>query len=131
MKKKLVILIAFLLAFFCLLIYLYSSQQTKLKKKQELERSQAEQNQLFSAAQNYIRKNSVVGFKFDLKVLKKLDKWALLEVIPINPPTDEAAIILEKVDSQWVARAFGTIFPEWEEKVPELFKENEYSNSSN
>lgn len=76
---------------------------------------------MFLVAKEYIKKNSVAGFEFDLKVLKQLDKWALLEVIPINPPTDKAAVILEKVDNQWIPRAFGTIFPEWEKKAPELF----------
>lgn len=45
-----------------------------------------------------------------------------VEIIPKNPPTDESAVVLEKVKGQWFARSFGTIFPEWEEKVPELFK---------
>lgn len=121
MKKKLAVLGILLFVFCVLTIYLYSFQRGEYNKKQELERNRAEQVQLFSEAQNYVKKNSVAGFEFKIKVIKKLDKWVMLEVIPINPLTDKAAVILEKVDNQWIARAFGTIFPEWEKKVPELF----------
>jgi len=81
-----------------------------------------EQEQMFATAREYIAQYSVPGMKVDLKIIKQLDKWALLNVVPLNVETDEAGMIMEKVDDKWEARAFGTIFPEWEKKIPELFK---------
>jgi len=81
-----------------------------------------ENEQMFSAAQSYIKRNSVEGMEIELKILKQIDNWTLLEVIPVNIETDNALIIMEKVEGDWLAREFGTILLGWEEKIPELFE---------
>lgn len=90
--------------------------------KQELSLSNTEKEQMFAAAQAYIKSYSVPGLEFELRIIKIINQWALLDAIPKNKATDNAGVIMEKVNNQWVARAFGTIFPEWSQKVPELFK---------
>ncbi len=85
-------------------------------------RAQLEKEQMFEVATDYIKKYSVEDMEVELKVIKQLDKWALLEATPINIETDSVGVIIEKVDGIWVARDFGTILPDWEKKVPELFE---------
>ena len=81
-----------------------------------------EKEQMFEAARALIRKYWAEGMKVELKIIRKLDKWALLEAIPTTIKTDNAAVVMEKVGDKWVARDFGAILPGWKEKVPELFK---------
>jgi|TARA_Y100000031_G_scaffold153457_1_gene198726 hypothetical protein len=83
---------------------------------------QTEQEKMFATAREYIAQYSTPGMKVDLKISRQLDKRVLLNVVPVNIETDEAGVIMEKVGNTWEGRAFGTIFPEWEEKVPDLFK---------
>lgn len=80
----------------------------------------ASNNELLAAARNYVTQNSVAGLVFDLTLVKQLNRWALVEVV--SPDADRAAVVLEKVGNRWVVRDFGTIFPEMEKQVPELFK---------
>ncbi len=84
--------------------------------------AQTEQEQIFASGREYIAHYSAPGMEVDLEIIKQLDSWALLNVVATNMETDEAGLIMEKVDNKWEGRAFGTIFPEWEEKVPDLFK---------
>lgn len=58
---------------------------------------------------------------FNLKITKKLADYALVQVIP-KEDTEGAAVVLEKIDNHWVAQEMGTTFPQWEERVPELFQ---------
>jgi len=115
MKKFLIILSAFLF-----LSFLFINRQKFLPKQESYAPPISVDNQLLTVTREYVRKNSVAGLIFDLHLQKQVDRWALVEVVPED--TDRAAVILEKVDGQWIPRAFGTIFPEWEEKVPELFQ---------
>lgn len=90
--------------------------------KFEKDQAQLEKEQMFEAAREYIKKYSIEGAEFELRIIKQLDKWALLEAVPINFETDNVGVIMEKVEGKWVCRTFGTILPGWEEKVPELFE---------
>jgi len=79
-------------------------------------------NKLIAIAREHVTKNSVAGLVFDLRIRKQIDNWTLVEVTPKDKATDKAAVVLEKVGNRWVVRDFGTIFPERERQIPELFK---------
>jgi hypothetical protein len=100
-------------------IYLW---QKNCEIKPQTSITKTEKEQMFSSAREYIAKYSVPGIEVSLEIIKQLDKWALLNAVPLNVETDEVGVIMEKVDNKWETRTFGTIFPEWEEKIPELFK---------
>lgn len=103
--------------------YYYRKNNQSLEKiSKELSLPNSEKEQMYLAAQSYIKANSVANLEFELKIIKIVNQWALLEAIPKDKATDNAGVIMEKVNNQWIPRAFGTIFPEWEKKVPELFK---------
>lgn len=108
MKKALIVLI--IIAIFVVFIYFVYQETGK------------EKEQMFSAARELIMKYSVPDMEVELNLIKKVGNLALVEVIPLNTETDNVAVILEKVEGEWKARDFGTIFPEWEEKAPELFE---------
>lgn len=91
-------------------------------KFKEKDQAQLEKEQMFEAAREYIKKYSIEGAEFELRIIKQLDKWALLEAIPINFESDNVGVIMEKVEGKWICRTFGTILPGWKEKVPELFE---------
>ena len=114
--KKLLLILAVIL----LLGFLWVNQQNFLPQRENSPSPTPVDNQLLAAAREYVRKNSVAGIVFDLSLIKQVGRWALVEVV--SRDADRAAVILEKIADQWVPRAFGTIFPEWEEKVPELFR---------
>lgn len=79
-----------------------------------------EDKQLLEAARKYVDANSS-DVRYKLKILKKLNKWALVDVIPLQE-LDPHMVIMEKMGGKWVAREMGTMLTEWEEKIPELFK---------
>ena len=84
--------------------------------------SKAEEKQLYTAAREFIKKNSDPKLQFDLDLVKVVgNKYALLKVIPLNMEIDSSQVIMQKVNGVWVAQTFGTSFPEWYQKVPELF----------
>lgn len=128
MKKIILFFLGF--CFIAGAVYLVCQEIKEFKKLKEIapvsqpEKNPilAEENQILASARAYVQKNNVPDLEFDLKIIKKLDKWALVNVQPLAGKTDENGVILEKVDGQWVARAMGTIFPEWEKRVPELFE---------
>ncbi len=102
-----------------------TSDLSPAPKGTEIEHKSAadlEKEQMFSAAREYIKANSVAGMEVELKVLNQIENYALLEVTPINIETDIAQAVMEKVNGKWVCRDFGTALPGWEQRVPELFK---------
>jgi len=81
--------------------------------------------QMLEAARKYVKVNSVPGITFDLKLIKQVDNYALLEVIPKGKwsnKAEPAAVILKKIDNRWVPQTMGTDLSDWERKVPDLFK---------
>ncbi len=90
------------------------------KSKGTYSAKSAEDKEILEVALQYVDANSA-DIKYKLKILKKLDKWALVDVIPLQE-LDPHMVILEKVGGFWKAREMGTLLVEWEEKVPELFK---------
>jgi len=105
------------------LFYYYQSVERDNSSVEPLDvKTDDQQEQMFAAAREYIKSYSVEGMEVDLSVIKQVDKWVMLEVVPINIETDTAVIILEKVGGKWEARDFGTYLPGWQEKVPELFE---------
>lgn len=85
----------------------------------------ADYQQMLKAARNYVKANSVPGITFDLKLIKQVKNYALLEVIPRGKwakQAEPAGVILKKIGNQWVPQTMGTDFSDWERKVPELFK---------
>lgn len=92
------------------------------KISSEEERAEAEKEQMFEAARSYIKKYSVSGMEVELEIVKQLEKWALLEAVPITIETDNVLVVMEKVAGAWETRTFGTFLPGWKEKVPELFE---------
>jgi hypothetical protein len=130
MKKIILILVVILLAGGIYFAYQFITAPEKEPVQQSAESDssvvgsevQAEREQMFEAAREYIKPDAVEGMEVDLKILKQLDKWVLLEIIPLNVETDNAGMILEKVDGKWYPRDWGTILPGWRERVPELFE---------
>lgn len=80
---------------------------------------------ILEAARPYIIEHSVSGLEFDVEIIKLLDKWALIRTIPLNMDIDNAMVIMEKLDGRWEPRDIGTAFPQWYNKIPELFSYNE------
>jgi len=85
----------------------------------------ADYQQMLKAARNYVKANSVPGITFDLKVIKQVKNYALLEVIPTGKwakQAEPAGVVLKKIGNQWVPQTMGTDLSDWQRKVPELFK---------
>lgn len=81
-----------------------------------------EPSAILAAAHSYVSKNSAPGLQFTLTFKKQVGNYAMVYVEPEPGTADSAGVILEKISGQWVGQTMGTIFPEWEEKVPELFR---------
>lgn len=134
MKKIIFILFAVLLVISLYLNYKFVIYPRKESARQSVESPEAaeplssavlpeaEKAQMFTAAREYIKPDCAEGMEVDLKILKQLDSWVLLEIIPLNVETDNAAMVLEKVNGEWRPRDWGTILPGWRERVPELFE---------
>jgi hypothetical protein len=81
--------------------------------------------QMLAAARNYVKGHSAPGITFDLKLIKQVKDYVLLEVVPTGKwvnQVESAGIILQKIGGKWVPQELGTDFSDWEQKVPELFK---------
>ena len=64
-------------------------------------------------------------FEFQLWVVKEVDGFALVEVVPASPEHEKMRVILEKVDNVWQARAAAEELSEWKKVIPGLFEEEE------
>lgn len=83
-------------------------------------------NQMMAAARNYVKAHSAPGIMFNLKLLKQVNNYALLEARPKGKwanQAEPAGVILQKIGGKWVPQTMGTDFSEWETRVPELFKQ--------
>lgn len=80
-----------------------------------------EEKQLYQEARNYVKKNSDQDLEFEMDLKNIYQQYALLQVIPVNKEIDPAQIVLEKKNGVWQAQAFGTSFPDWYAKAPQLF----------
>lgn len=78
--------------------------------------------ELIESANAYIKSRSVPDLRFDVSLTRIAGNYALLYATPRYNKTDPAQIIMEKVAGRWEGRTMGTAFPEWSEKVPELFQ---------
>ena len=86
---------------------------------------QADYQQMLATARNYVKAHSAPGITFDLKLIKRVKNYALLEVVPTGKwakQAESAGLILQKKGGRWVPQELGTDFSDWEQKVPELFK---------
>ncbi|MFC1612706.1 DUF5665 domain-containing protein [Patescibacteria group bacterium] len=93
--------------------------------EQNLSVKKIEQEQMFESARAYIKKYSAEGMEVELSIINQVDKWAILQVVPVTIETDNASVIMEKVEGKWITREFGTFLsPEWMDKAPELFIED-------
>ena len=84
----------------------------------------AADNQMMAAARSYVEAHSVPGITFELKLLKQVDNYALLEATPQGKwanQAEPAGVILQKIGGTWVPQAMGTDLSTWESRVPELF----------
>lgn len=87
--------------------------------------SDAEYHQLMAAARNYVKAHSAPGITFEVKLLKQVRNYALLEARPTGKwkgKAEPAGIISKKISGQWVPQTMGTDFSDWETQVPELFQ---------
>jgi len=85
----------------------------------------ADYQQMSATARTYVKANSAPGITFDLKLIKQVKDYALLEVVPTGKwanQVEPAGVILQKIGGKWVPQTLGTDFSDWEKKVPELFK---------
>lgn len=81
--------------------------------------------QMVATARNYVKAHSAPGITFDIKLIKQVRDYALLEVVPTGKwanQVESAGVILQKKGGKWVPQELGTDFSDWEQKVPELFK---------
>jgi len=81
----------------------------------------SEDELILSSARDYVKLHSTPETKFSVRITKKVGKYALVQVIP-EDNIEGAAVIVEKVGNRWIAQDMGTAFPEWEARVPELFR---------
>jgi len=65
--------------------------------------------------------SNIPGLKYEIKIKKRVGDVALVFINPINQTLDPLQIILAKENGVWVYKEMGTTFPDWEEKLPELF----------
>ena len=80
---------------------------------------------VLAAARSFVKANSVPGITFDLKVIKQVDDYALLEVTPNGKwvgKAEPAAMILKKTEGKWTTMFMGTDITPWRQMVPDLFE---------
>lgn len=87
-----------------------------------VQKSQSDEEGIWEAVYDYAPSIDMETPSIDFKLDKIVGNYALVQVIPVGVEAEGAALVLEKVNGRWVVQAFGTIFPEWQEKVPELFQ---------
>ena len=81
--------------------------------------------QMLAAARSFVKANSVPGITFDLKVIKQVDDYALLEVTPNGKwvgKAEPAGMILKKTEGKWTTMFMGTDITPWRQMVPDLFE---------
>jgi hypothetical protein len=76
---------------------------------------------IIDAAHKYVVANSAPGIKYKLKVAKRVENWAVVDIIPLRKDLDQALVILERVDGKWIGRELTTDTSVLEE-YPELSK---------
>jgi len=85
----------------------------------------ADSQQMMLAARNFVKAHSVKGMTFNLTLKKQAREYALIHANPTGKwkgKADGAMVIMQKIGSNWVPQDMGSYMPEWEEKVPDLFK---------
>ncbi len=65
---------------------------------------------------------NIPDLKYEIEIKKRIGNVALVFVNPTNQTLDPLQIILAKENGIWVYKEMGTTFPDWEQKLPELFK---------
>jgi len=84
----------------------------------------ADYQQMLATTRNYVKAHSAPGITFDLKLIKQVKEYALLQVVPTGKwanQVEPAGVILQKIGGKWAPQELGTDFSDWEKKVPELF----------
>jgi hypothetical protein len=69
--------------------------------------SPAGNKDIIIAAQQYIDGHSP-GIKYKLILSKKVDNYALVNIIPLQKDLDPAFVILERVSGKWIGRELTT-----------------------
>lgn len=81
-----------------------------------------DRSQIMEISDRLARGWNIPNLKYDIEIKKRVGDYALVFVIPTNQTLDPLQIILAKENGTWVYKDMGSTFPDWEEKVPELFK---------
>lgn len=82
---------------------------------------------IFNAADEYMasRQNNTDKFRhrYSFSLIKQIGDYALLDIVPqsIDLISNPDKLVMEKANGVWEGRAIGQSFPDWEQKVPELF----------
>jgi hypothetical protein len=82
----------------------------------------AERRALLQAAKYYVITNNYPGENFDLVFVKRIENWALLEVVPEDAAAQEFRILMQKGGNGWTGQAFGTAVAGFEAEIPALFE---------
>lgn len=77
--------------------------------------------EILDAAHKYVVANSAPGIKYNLRLAKKVDNWALVNLTPLRKDLDPALVILEKVQGKWIGKELTSDTSVLEE-YPELSK---------
>lgn len=80
-----------------------------------------EDKAILDAAHDYVVANSAPGVEYKLKVAKRVENWAVVDIIPLRKDLDQALVILERVGGKWLGRELTTDSSVLEE-YPELSK---------
>lgn len=66
--------------------------------------------------------SKIPNLKYEIEIKKRVGDVALVFINPTNQTLDPLQIILAKENGVWVYKEMGTTFPDWEQKLPELFR---------
>ena len=80
-----------------------------------------EDKAILDAAHDYVVANSAPGVEYKLKVAKRVENWAVVDVMPLRKDLDQALVILERVGGKWIGRDLTTDTSVLEE-YPQLSK---------
>ena len=82
---------------------------------------------LLTAAQSYVRENSVGNAEFNVRVIRKSGDHARLRVESTRNDTDPAMLFMKRENGQWKGLSLGTGFPPDDLRAlgipPELWKD--------
>lgn len=95
---------------------------TVVKKQSSTKKIVDETKEILKVARRYADQYTAPDLKFETKLLKKLDEYALVDLVPEPGTADPMAVVLQKIGGRWVGIDMGVFFPELREKVPELFE---------